>query len=293
MLWEALDRAGWVGEMVSSRTTVSLRVGVAAAPAERPKRRARLEPLPGRVRRLGENGRVDAQGVAWQQFVGPLNGRAAGPGYRLLESERRPEDLEFGEGLLCAAAVRAGWLGEEPDEVAEVPDVRITIGVARRNPRWETLAASNASSRGPDTAPSTPTGPADEDPSPRQAETIGAIDERELLAMALGVAARAGDPNPELIQHARGSRFDVTRTTGSVVFSEAPSYIVVMKGNFRAPGPRRSIRPEPSDEPVVAYPFQILVVDAKTGQITDSGSSSQSPDLTPLGEVVTDHDTRA
>jgi hypothetical protein len=222
-----------------------------------------------------------------------LNGGAAGPGYRLLESERRPEDLEFGEDLLYAAAVRAGWLGGEPDEVAEVPDVQITIGVARRNPRWEAFAISNASSRDADTAPSTPTGPADAGPSPRQAETIGAIDERELLAVALGVAARAGDPNPELIQHARGSRFDVTRTTGSVVFSDAPSYIVVMKGNFRARRPRRPIRPDPSDEPVVSYPFQILVVDAKTGQITDSGASGQTPDLTPLGEVATDHDTRA
>lgn len=53
MLLEALDRAGWVGEIVSSRATVSLRVGVAAVPAERPKQRVRREPLPGRVRRLG------------------------------------------------------------------------------------------------------------------------------------------------------------------------------------------------------------------------------------------------
>lgn len=293
MLWEALDRAGWIGEMVSLRTTVSLRVGVAAVPAGRPKQRARREPLPGRVRRLGEKGRVDAHGVAWQQFVGPLNGRAAGPGYRLLESERRPEDLEFGEDLLYAAAVRAGWLGEEPEEVAEVPDVQITIGVARRNPRWEAFATASASSGDPDTAPSTPTGPADEDSSPRHGETIGAIDERELLATALGVAARAGDPNPELIQHARGSRFDVTRTTGSIVFSDAPSYIVVMKGSFRARAPQRSMRADPSEDSVVSYPFQILVVDAKTGQITDSGSDRQSPDLTPLGEVVTDRDTRA
>lgn len=173
MLLEALDRAGWVGEIVSSRATVSLRVGVAAVPAERPKQRVRREPLPGRVRRLGEQGRIDAQGVAWQWYVGPLNVPAAGPGYRLLESERLSDDLELGEDLLYAAAVRAGWLGEEPEEVAGVPDVRITIGVARRNPRWEASAASSASSGEPDTVPSTPTGPGDEDSPARQGETIG------------------------------------------------------------------------------------------------------------------------
>lgn len=292
MLWEALDQAGWVGEIVSLRAAVSLRVGVSAAPAERPKQRAQLEPLPGRVRRLGEKGSVDAHGVAWRQFAGPMNSRAAGPGYRLSASERRPENFEVGEDLLYAAAVCAGWLGEEPDEIADVPDVQITIGVARRNLRWETFAIANANGRDSDTASATPTGPADKDPSPRQAETIATIDERELLAIALGVAARAGDPNPELIQHARGSRFDVTRTTGSTVFGDVPSYIVVIKGNFRAPAPHHRIRPDRPDEPVVAYPFQMLVVDANTGQITDSGSSSQSPDLTPLDEVVTDHDTR-
>jgi hypothetical protein len=31
--------------------------------------------------------------VAWQQFVGPLNARAAGPAYRLLASERCPAEL--------------------------------------------------------------------------------------------------------------------------------------------------------------------------------------------------------
>jgi len=47
--------------------------------------------------------------MACQSFEGPLNGRAAGPGYRLLETERRPEDLEFGEDMLYTAAIRAGW----------------------------------------------------------------------------------------------------------------------------------------------------------------------------------------
>jgi hypothetical protein len=292
MLWEALDRAGWVGETVSLRTTVSLRVGVAAAPATRSTQPARFEPLPGSVRRLGEKGWIDDQGVTWQQSVGPLNGRAAGPGYRLLESERRPEELEFGEDMLYTAAVQAGWLVGEPDEVLEVPHVRITINVARRNPTWESFANPTACSSDSDASPDRPTLSPDAERHPSGARTISAIDESGLLVLALEVAARHGDPNPELIQHARGSRFEVTRTTGSIVFSDAPSYIIVMKGNFRARRRRPPGRRYGNDEQVVSYPFQTLVVDIETGNITDSGSSNQCPDLASLGEVVTDHDAR-
>jgi hypothetical protein len=126
-------------------------------------------------------------------------------------------------------------------------------------------------------------------------ELVGAIDESELLAHARAIAARNGDPEPALIQHAYGSRFDVTRTTGSIVFSDAPSLIVVMEGNFRArraPRPPLRRRDVPAGEEFVSYPVQVLVFDVLTGQITDSGSSIQQPDLTPLGDVVTDQDTR-
>jgi hypothetical protein len=272
MLWEALEGAGWVGEVATLRMTVALRVGVAPAPAIAPRRSARFEPLPGRARRLGEKGQIDDHGVAWQERVGPLNIRAAGPGYRLLECERRSEDLEFGEDTLYTAAVRAGWLVGEPSEGVDVPDVRITVSVVRRNPRWEAFASGTADLGA---AP-----PAAADP------IVSAISESELLALALNVAARNGDPNPGLIQHARGSRFDVTRTTGSIVFGDAPSYIIVMKGNFRRRRPRLRHHAE---EEFVCYPFQTLVIDIETGKITDSGSSHQAPDLTSLGEVVTDH----
>ena len=62
MLWEALDGAGWVGEEASFLMTVGLRVGVAAAPATGSRQSARFQPLPGRVRRLGQKGRIDDQG---------------------------------------------------------------------------------------------------------------------------------------------------------------------------------------------------------------------------------------
>lgn len=192
MLWEALGRAGWIGERVRIRTTVSPRLAVAAAPASRPEHRSRLEPLPGGVRRLGERGWVDDDGVQWQQFVGPLNGRAAGPGYRLLESERSPEELEFGEDMLYTAAVHAGWLRDEPGWVSDIPDARITVAVARRNPSWENPVEPAAISPHPDVVPVSAVRSADERQSQRAAQTSAAIDERQLLALALEVAARKG-----------------------------------------------------------------------------------------------------
>src|SRR5262249_29020810 len=129
--------------------------------------------------------------------------------------------------------------------------------------------------------------------SPQNARlAVGAIDESELLSRALDVVAGAGDPEPVLIQHARGTRFEVTRTTGSMVFSDAPSYIVVTEGDFQARVPRTARHGPPGDEVVVAYRFRVLVFDIETGQITDCGLSNERPDLASLGDVVTDYDAR-
>lgn len=191
--------------------------------------------------------------------------------------------------MLYTAAVQAGWLVGEPGEVVDVPAVRITVSVARRNPTSEAFAHGSAGSQDLEAVPDGPTRSPREKRRSLATPAVSAIDESELLARALRVAARLGDPDPELIQHARGSRFEVTRTTGSIVFSDAPSYIIVMKGDFRA---RRATRPRhryPDDKQFVSYPFQTLVIDIETGQTTGSGSSHQAPDLTSLGEVVTDH----
>jgi hypothetical protein len=91
-----------------------------------------LSPLPGAERKRGEKGWVDEDHQACQGYEGPLNGRAAGPGYQLLEGERRPEDLEFGEDMLYTAAIRAGWLSADREDVADVPDVHIKVGITSR-----------------------------------------------------------------------------------------------------------------------------------------------------------------
>ncbi len=114
-------------------------------------------------------------------------------------------------------------------------------------------------------------------------------DESMIVQLARQVATRHGDPYPELIQHAVGSREEVTRTTGSIVFSDEPSYIIVIKGKFRARRPSGPRPASPRKPAFVSYPFQVLVVNMATGLVTDSGSTHACPDLTPLGPVITDH----
>jgi hypothetical protein len=63
---------------------------------------------------------------------GPLNGRAAGAGYRLRENERRAEDLEFGEDMLYTAAITAGWLTQNRDAFVDVDDGEVSVGVSRQ-----------------------------------------------------------------------------------------------------------------------------------------------------------------
>jgi hypothetical protein len=126
----------------------------------------------------------------------------------------------------------------------------------------------------------------DERPRQPQQPYVTVRDESMILPLARQVAARHGDPDPEWIQHARGTREEVTTTTGSIVHSDAASYIIVIKGNFRA---RTRSPPFGADTGDFEYPFQILVVDVETGAITDSGNSPRCPDLTTLGNVVTDY----
>ena len=59
MVWEALGRAGWIGEMVGLRTMLFLPVRVGRAPEVLPPTHSQHEPLPGRARHRGEKGWID------------------------------------------------------------------------------------------------------------------------------------------------------------------------------------------------------------------------------------------
>jgi hypothetical protein len=116
--------------------------------------------------------------------------------------------------------------------------------------------------------------------------------ESDILKLALEAAARKGDPDPELIQHTTGTRETATKTTGSWVRSDEPSYLIALRGAFTAPRPHppghRVVSLDHSGD-LMSFPVMVLVVDVETGRVTDSGSSHQYPDLASVGPVITDH----
>jgi hypothetical protein len=117
--------------------------------------------------------------------------------------------------------------------------------------------------------------------------------EGDILRLALEVAARSGDPNPELVQHTSGTREAATKTTGSWVPSDQPSYLIAIRGRFTTRRPRPPLSPELAPKHAVnetmSFPVSVLVVDIESGRVTDSGSSYEYPELASVGPVVTDY----
>jgi hypothetical protein len=131
-IWDALGRAGWLGETVGVKPTVELCIRVPPAPVPSSVTASRFPVRPGGQRRLGEPGTVSDEGVVIQRYEGPLHGRAV-PGLRLVEPESRVEDFDVYEDMLYTAAVTAGWLSPEgAGQVNEVLAVDILVRIARR-----------------------------------------------------------------------------------------------------------------------------------------------------------------
>lgn len=107
--------------------------------------------------------------------------------------------------------------------------------------------------------------------------------ERQILRIAMTAAANAGDPKPILIQHSEGTREQANLVdSGDVVPGQQWSYLIAERGHFvfKGVGPSGARAPTGS--------VMTLVVNARTGQITDSGLSNRYPDLAKLGRVRTD-----
>lgn len=106
--------------------------------------------------------------------------------------------------------------------------------------------------------------------------------ERRLLHLALSGAKGGGDSHPSLIQHAAGSRFEaVWIGQDDLAFAWNWSYLIAIRGHFHYSG----VGPT---ESTVRGKVMTLVVDAATGEITDSGLSNRYPALSRLGSVTTD-----
>jgi len=114
--------------------------------------------------------------------------------------------------------------------------------------------------------------------------------EADLLPLAREVAARAGGSDPELVQHVRGTREELTTLRGSIVHSDEPSYMIAMRGTFvrRRPFPPGGERDQTRAD-MESISVKVLVVEIKTGRVTDSGSGGEYPDLAKVGSVVTDY----
>ncbi len=110
------------------------------------------------------------------------------------------------------------------------------------------------------------------------------LSERRILTLAEQAASRSGDPNPTLIQHVAGTRFDaVYISSGALIFEYSWSYLIAVRGHFidkYASGPAGS---KPPTGTVIT-----LVVDERTRQVTDGGIGNRYPPLAKLGPVTTD-----
>jgi len=116
------------------------------------------------------------------------------------------------------------------------------------------------------------------------------LSEARIRKIAERAATESGDPSPALIQHGEGTRFAANLVaSGDLVFGWAWSYLIAVRGHFvlnQARGP--SGTPVPSGAPTRRGSVMTLVVNASTGQVTDSGVSDRYPHLAKLGPVVTD-----
>ncbi len=120
-------------------------------------------------------------------------------------------------------------------------------------------------------------GPAPVRPKPQ-------LPEKRILRLAMTAAKHGGDPRPNMIQHAAGRRFNaVLIGQGDLVFSWSWSYLIAVRGHFSYSG----LGP-PGSSSTIQGTVITLIVDAATGQVTDSGISNGYPPLARLGTVTTD-----
>ena len=110
------------------------------------------------------------------------------------------------------------------------------------------------------------------------------LTEARILQIARRAAAGAGDRTPSLIQHSQGTRHQANLVAGGDLVAGAQwSYLIAERGSFvlkNASYPSGARAPRGS--------VLTMVVNAKTGAVTDGGVSDRYPDLAALGTVHTD-----
>lgn len=110
------------------------------------------------------------------------------------------------------------------------------------------------------------------------------LSEQRIVALAEREASESGDSKPTLIQHAAGTHFEaVLVSSGDLVFAWNWSYLIAIRGHFVWTSASVPPGAKPPKGRVIT-----LVVDARTGQVTDGGIGNRYPQLAKLGPVTTD-----
>lgn len=88
-------------------------------------------------------GTPDESGVVWQRYGGVfklLADSGSGDDARVAP-EQRTEGLELFDDMLYTAAVTAGWLTCDGEELTDVDGIQVRIAVEPLNPLWKALRA--------------------------------------------------------------------------------------------------------------------------------------------------------
>jgi hypothetical protein len=110
------------------------------------------------------------------------------------------------------------------------------------------------------------------------------LSEHRIVQLAERAAARAGDPSPTLIQRSEGTRHDANLVdSGDIVPGRRWSYLIAEPGHFVFKD-----APTPPGAPAPTGTGLTLIVNASTGEITDTRVSDRYPHLARLGPVHTD-----
>lgn len=120
--------------------------------------------------------------------------------------------------------------------------------------------------------------------SPTTATQQGPLPEDRIVSIAMSGAAAAGDSSPAAIEHSEGTRAQANMVaSGEGVEGNADSILIVEHGHFTL-----AHAPMPPGAPAPTGSVLTLVVDAVSGQVTDSGIQDNVPDLASLGPVTVD-----
>jgi hypothetical protein len=108
------------------------------------------------------------------------------------------------------------------------------------------------------------------------------LSESRIMAIALHAAVRAGDAHPLLIQHVESTRERANLVAGGDIIPDRQwSYLIAERGRF-------VLTDIGIGDDSLHGSALTLVVNARTGEVTDGGLSNRYPDMSKLGPVVTD-----